>query len=287
MATVAVLGMGLLGAAMAERMLESSDPVVVWNRTRSKALALEALGATVADSAADAVRDAARAHLVLSDDASVDAVLESCGEALHGTLVIDHSTVMPGGVIARSARLAARGIDYLHAPVFMGPGAARTGAGSVYVSGPDRAWQASCSALEAMTGRVVYLGERVDLATVYKLVGNAMIITINAGLADALAVAQAAGVAPTEAMQLFDVFKPGGTIDGRGKAMAAGDYRASFELTMARKDLQLMMDVAAAGSETLHMLPAIAARMETLIKQGHGKRDFAVLAVDTIAPTEG
>jgi 3-hydroxyisobutyrate dehydrogenase-like beta-hydroxyacid dehydrogenase len=67
--------------------------------------------------------------------------------------------------------------------------------------------------------------------------------------------------------------------------MATGDYRASFELTMARKDVQLMLETAASGGQVPHVLPAIAHRMDALIAEGHGARDFAVLAVDTI-PTQ-
>jgi 3-hydroxyisobutyrate dehydrogenase-like beta-hydroxyacid dehydrogenase len=287
MTTVAWLGTGLLGSAMVERMSTSGVNLVAWNRTASKAEALATFGVRAVSTPAEAVRGADRVHVVLRDDASVNEVLAACGPALDGALVVDHSTVLPSGVLARSAALAGRGIRYLHAPVFMGPAAALAGGGSMYVSGPASVWDAARGALEAMTGRTVYLGERAELAAVYKLVGNAMIITINAGLADALAVAVAAGVTPTDAMGLFDVFNPCGTIAGRGMAMAEGDYRAAFELTMARKDLQLMMDTAAAGQEVLHTIPAIAARMEQLIDAGHGARDFAVLAVDTIPPTVG
>ncbi len=287
MHTVALLGTGLLGAAMAERLCAAGDTVRVWNRTSTKAEALSAFGAQPAETPAEAVRGASRAHLVLRDDAAVNEVLDACGDALGDVVVIDHSTVMPSGVLDRAERLAARGIRYLHAPVFMGPAAARSGKGSLYVSGPTEAWEATKSALEAMTGTAVYLGTRPDLAAVYKLVGNAMIITINAGLADALTVAQASGVAPTDAMQLFDVFNPCGTLSGRGVAMASGDYTAAFELTMARKDVQLMIAAAAEGGLAVHTLPAIVARMETLIGDGHGERDFAVLAIDAIPATAG
>lgn len=284
---VAVLGTGLLGSAMAQRLAGLGHRVCAWNRTPEKARALAADGIDAVATPAEAVRGAEVVHLVLRDDASVDDVLARCGSLAAATVVVDHTTVRPAGVVARASRLAAAGVAYLHAPVFMGPPAARAGAGSMFVSGPAAVLDRVRAHLEALTGRVVYLGERPDLAAVYKLVGNALIITINAGLADAFAVAHAAGVPPLEVMSLFDTFNPCGTIEGRGRAMAAGDYRANFELTMARKDVQLMQDTAAAGGDALHVLPAIAARMETLIAEGHGARDFAVLAVGTIPPTAG
>ncbi|MCU0618186.1 MAG: NAD-binding protein, partial [Gemmatimonadaceae bacterium] len=170
-------------------------------------------------------------------------------------------------------------------PVFMGPSAARAGGGSMFVSGPESVYAAAADALATMTAKVVYLGAEPHLAATLKLVGNTMIIGINAALADAFAVAVGAGVSPAQAMSLFDTFDPCGTIAGRGRAMATGDYRASFELTMARKDVQLMLETAASGGQVPHVLPAIAHRMDALIAEGHGARDFAVLAVDTI-PTQ-
>jgi 3-hydroxyisobutyrate dehydrogenase-like beta-hydroxyacid dehydrogenase len=76
MANVAFLGTGMMGSGMVEAMLRRGDAVVVWNRTESKARALEPLGARVAASPADAVAAADRVHLMLPDDAIVDRVLE-------------------------------------------------------------------------------------------------------------------------------------------------------------------------------------------------------------------
>ena len=75
MTHIAFLGTGLLGSAFVEAAVKRGDDVTVWNRTAHKARALEAFGARVADSPADAVRDVARVHLVLSDDAVVEEVI--------------------------------------------------------------------------------------------------------------------------------------------------------------------------------------------------------------------
>ena len=88
------------------------------------------------------------------------------------------------------------------------------------------------------------------------------------------------GVIAPEAHALFSKFSPAGVIAYRGLAMAKGDYRASFELTMARKDARLMIE--AAGPEPLAVLPAVAARMDALIARGHGQDDVGVLSVDSV-----
>ena len=91
----------------------------------------------------------------------------------------------------------------------------------------------------------------------------------------------AEGVAPADTMKLMDFFNAQGIVTGRGRRMAAGDFEATFELTMARKDVGLMVETA--GPLPLALLPALAARMEALIAAGHGQQDLGVLAADAIA----
>jgi 3-hydroxyisobutyrate dehydrogenase-like beta-hydroxyacid dehydrogenase len=67
--------------------------------------------------------------------------------------------------------------------------------------------------------------------------------------------------------------------------MAEGNFAASFELTMARKDARLMLETAEAGEVALHVLPAIARRMDELIAAGHGSEDVAVLGIDSVSET--
>lgn len=269
MASLAVLGTGLIGSAMVEGMLRRGDRVAVWNRTRSKAEPLAALGARVCDSIGDAVQDAERAHIVVSDDAAVDAIVDGLG-AYAGT-VIDHSTTSPEGA-ARRARPS-----FLHAPIFMSPAGARESQGIILCSGPRATFDAVEPALAAMTTTVKYLGERPDLAAAYKLFGNAMILTITAGLSDVYRMARALSIEPTDAHALFSFFKPAMTIDVRGAKMARGDFSPSFEATMARKDLRLMLET----TDNLHVLPAVAALIDRAIEAGHGSADVAAIAYDT------
>src|SRR6202030_4213537 len=114
---VAFLGTGLLGAAMVERMLAQGDSVTVWNRTLSKAQALQPAGATVARTAGDAVMAADYVHLALTDDAVVDAILTEVAPRLkRNAIVMDHSTTSPATTRARVTRLVQSGVRFLHAP---------------------------------------------------------------------------------------------------------------------------------------------------------------------------
>ena len=162
MANVAFLGTGLLGSGMVEAMLARGDSVVVWNRTASKAHALERFGATVAPTPQDAVSAADHIHLALPDDAVVDAIMARCGPHLrHGATVLDHSTTAPAGTKARLPRLQAQGIRFLHAPVFMSPQMCRESKGIMLVSGPEAIFNDLAGELRRMTGDVWYLGEQV------------------------------------------------------------------------------------------------------------------------------
>src|SRR6185436_7532360 len=91
----------------------------------------------VAESAAAAVEGAERVHIVVSEDALVDPLLEQIAPALgRRAIVIDHSTTLPEGTKARAERMRSRGARFLHAPVFMSPQMATDGKGVMIISGP-------------------------------------------------------------------------------------------------------------------------------------------------------
>jgi 3-hydroxyisobutyrate dehydrogenase-like beta-hydroxyacid dehydrogenase len=204
---IAFLGTGLLGGAFVEAAARRGDAVTVWNRTADKARALAPLGVTVAATPADAVRGARRVHLVLTDDAVVDAVVAALRPGLAADAVIlDHSTTQPTATAERAARLTAEGVRYLHCPVFIGPAAARAGQGAILASGPRALFDEVEPDLARMAARVAYLGERADLAAAYKLCGNAFIVGLNAIVADVLTVAAGSGVPPADALQVLGFF---------------------------------------------------------------------------------
>jgi 3-hydroxyisobutyrate dehydrogenase-like beta-hydroxyacid dehydrogenase len=284
MSTIAWYGTGLMGAGFVEALRGRGDDVVVWNRTFEKAKALERFGARAVADPREAARGASRVHVMIADDAAVDGLLATLDGALEaGAVVIDHSTVAPGPTLERFARLEARGVAFLHAPVFMSPKATRESTGVMLASGPQALFARLEPELAKMTKHLWYLGERRDKAATLKLVGNQMLFFIAAGLADSYALAKSAGVSASEAFELFAHFDPAVTIGVRGKAMAESNFAASFELTMARKDARLMLETAEAGGVPLHVLPAIAARMDDLIAAGYGSDDVAVLGVDSVS----
>jgi 3-hydroxyisobutyrate dehydrogenase len=281
MTQIAFLGTGLLGSGFVEAAAKRGDRITVWNRTAAKARALEPLGVRVAATPADAVRGAARVHLVLRDDAVVDEVIAALRPGLaRDAIIVDHTTTQPSLTAARARRLAAEGVRFLHCPVFVGPAAAREEKGTILASGPRQLYEAVKDDLARMAAKVEYFGERPDLAAVYKLCGNTFIVGITALVADVFAVAAGAGVAAPDALKVVEYFDPKSTITVRGRKMAAGDFTPSFELSMARKDVRLMKETA--GAQPLAALPSIAERMDELLAEGHGDEDFAVLGRESV-----
>lgn len=278
MESIALLGTGLLGTGFAEGFLARGGvKLTVWNRTRDKAEPLAAKGAEVADSPEEAVKGASRVHLILLDDASVDATIDAMRDGLSAeAVVIDHTTNLPALVAARCERLEREGVRYLHAPVFMSPMAARNVGGHILVAGPEGRFTQVRDALAKMTGDLWYVGERPDLAACYKLFGNAMILAMSGTMADIFHMADALEVDRAEAWGLFSRFKPEGSFPVRAKKILEEDYSASFELQVARKDARLMLE--SAGKEPMPVIGAIAKRMDDLIAAGFAHADMAVMA---------
>jgi len=176
---------------------------------KAQALAANDAGVTACASVAEAVRGAERIHLSLADDASVDAVLEPLAGALgKGTWIVDHTTTAVRPTAERVARWDARGVRLVHTPVFMAPANCVEGTGWMLISGDPARHQALQSALQAMTGKVIYLGPQPERAAAFKLFGNLTLLGILGVLGDVGRLAAAVGIDMKDAFSLFEQFNP-------------------------------------------------------------------------------
>jgi 3-hydroxyisobutyrate dehydrogenase len=281
-----ILGTGLLGSGFSRAMRRQGHDVRVWNRTAERAQPLAADGVTVALTAAEAVRGSERVHLAVSDDAAVDAVLAAAAPGFApGTLVFDHTTTSTAGALARTAHWPGRGVIYVHAPVFMGPQNALESTGIMMVSGDRQLVERVTPLLAPMTGKLVDLGDRVDGAAAFKLIGNLLLMAMAAGFSDMIALGWAMGLQPADVSKLFDFFNPGGSLPARFQRLIEGAYdQPSWDLAMARKDARLMEAEAARGPFPLRTLPTVVAQMEAMIERGFGEADWTVIAKDMVKP---
>jgi 3-hydroxyisobutyrate dehydrogenase-like beta-hydroxyacid dehydrogenase len=271
---VAVIGLGHMGRAMAERLSARGFGLRIWNRSPERASGLEA---TVCKTAAEAARGAELVLTSLSADDAVrqvvfgqGGVLEGLGEAaVHvGTSTVSHQ-------FARElARIhAERGRNYVSAPVVGRPEAAAKGTLFVFAGGEERARQACRSLFDAIAQRVFDFPEAPQ-ANLAKILVNFMIAGIIELLGEVIALGEKGNIAPARTIELLT-----GTlfncpaIDGYGRRIAEGKFEpAGFRLPLGLKDVELALALGdelriplpAANIVRDHMLAALAAGMERL-----------------------
>ena len=281
---IAYLGTGLLGANFTRALLAKGETVHVWNRTFEKAKALEAEGAKAFEHAAEAVKGATRIHITVSDDAAVDSVLETASAGFEsGAIILDHTTTSVEGAIQRTSTWAARGITYVHAPVFMGPSNALESSGFMLISDRKDVHDKVSPWLSPMTGKLLNFGEQPGKAAGIKLIGNLFLLTLTGGFSDMLALAKAMGLSGNDIATLFESFNPGAAAPGRLKRVMSADYdNPSWELQMARKDARLMMEEAEKGRKSLQLVPAIAREMDRFLEKGFAHKDWSIIASENL-----
>ncbi|MFE6973281.1 NAD(P)-dependent oxidoreductase [Streptomyces sp. NPDC057682] len=274
--TVAVLGTGIMGAAMARSLLRAGLDVRVWNRTHAKAAPLAADGATVADTAADAVRGADVVVAALNDGMAVAAALTAASDGVHrGQILLQTSTVGPDATVELAQRAADLGLVYLDAPVAGTREPAERGLLTVLVSGPSTARAVTGPVLDAIGQRTVWAGEEPGAASRLKLVLNTWVIALVGGVAETLNLAHGLGVEPEA---FLDIVRGGpldtGYLQGKSAALLSGDLTPSFAVTTALKDTRLILEAAERSGVRLDLTAASEARFARAEAAGHGDEDM-------------
>lgn len=246
---VAFIGLGIMGAPMASHLLRAGYRLTVHNRTRAKADALVAAGATWADSPADAARASDVIFVNVPDTPDVEKVLLGPGGVIEtarpGTIVVDHSTISPTETRRFARELGSRQITLLDAPVSGGDVGARNATLSIMVGGDAQALERVRPLLDRVGKTITYCGPSGS-GQVTKLVNQVLVLgTLNA-VCEAMAVVRKSGLDPATTLQAVG----GGAakswqLDNLAPRIAAGDYAPGFMVDLAQKDLKLILDYAA------------------------------------------
>jgi 3-hydroxyisobutyrate dehydrogenase len=274
--TVALLGTGAMGAGMAANIAGAGLPLRVWNRTRNKAEPLTQVGATVADTPAEAVRGADVVLTMLFDADSVAATMEQAREGLTpGTVWLQQSTVGVEGSDRLVALARELGVAYVDAPVLGTRGPAESGALVVLAAGPEDVRDQVQPILDAIGSRTLWLGAAGE-ASRLKLAANAWVITVVEGIAEALALTRSLGLDPA----LFLEAVAGGAMDApyvgvKGRAMLAGDFEPSFAVSGAAKDADLIVAAARGAGVELAVVEAARDHLARALAAGHGDQDLS------------
>lgn len=280
--TVAVLGIGLMGFPMARRLCEAGVAVRAWNRSHSKAERLRPFGATVCDSAADAVSSADLVITLLENGAVVEAVLfdPATLDALRaGTLVVDMSSILPAQARDHAARLASRSVQHLDAPVSGGTGGAEQGTLAIMAGGDSAAVERAQPVLDLL-GRLTHVGPH-GAGQLAKL-ANQMIVGITIGaVAEALLMCEKGGADMARVRQAIT----GGFADSRilalhGERMVQRDFTKRAAMTVQLKDMRNALHTA----QGMGFDAPVTALFEQLFAQavdhGLGDLDHSALFVE-------
>ncbi len=267
---IALLGIGVMGYPMGQRLRHAGYRLAVWNRTRDKAERLAPLGATVHGSPVEAVREADLVITMLDNGQVVSDVLFGSGAARAlrpGTLVVDMSSIQPRQAREHAAQLATLGVACLDAPVSGGTLGAEQGTLAIMVGGEESVFERARPVLQAM-GRPTRVGP-TGSGQLAKL-ANQMIVGITIGaVAEALLLCEKGGADAALVRQAIS----GGFADSRilqvhGQRMVERDFAARARMTVQLKDMRNALNTA----EELGFDAPITALFEQLYAQGveHG-----------------
>lgn len=279
---IALLGTGLMGAPMARNLLKAGYPVTVWNRTRQKAEALEADGARVAATAAEAAAEAEVVVTMLESGPIVGQVLfeQGVAEALRsGAAVIDMSSIPPRLARRHAERLAERGIAQLDAPVSGGTGGAAAGTLAIMVGGKESDFERLKTLFEPL-GNATYVGPS-GAGQLAKL-ANQIIVGVTIGaVAEALLLASAGGADPGAVRNALR----GGFADSRiltehGRRMLERNFVPGGAVHNQLKDLDTALDAAAELGLTLPILTRVRELYRQLRDGGSGDLDHSALLLE-------
>ncbi len=279
-ATVAVLGTGIMGAAMARNLLAAGMEVRAWNRSREKAEPLTGDGAKVADTPAEAAGGADFLLTMLSD---ADTIAEVVGDGdvlsslAEGGVWLQMSTVGAEGNERLGDLASGSGVAYVDAPVLGTKQPAERGQLIVLASGPEEVRERCEGVFDPMASKVLWLGPAGEGSRL-KLVVNNWIAGLLAVLAETVSLAEALGVDPSRFLEVIE----GGPLglpyaQMKGKMMIEGDFPASFSLKLARKDIGLILEAARANGLQPAVTEAVAARFDEALAAGHGEEDMAAV----------
>ncbi|TQJ39104.1 3-hydroxyisobutyrate dehydrogenase [Arthrobacter sp. SLBN-112] len=277
---VAVLGTGIMGAAMARNIQRAGHDVSVWNRDPAKTKPLVAQGARRAATPAEAVEAADVILTMLHDAAAVEEVIRSAAPGVRpGTAWVQSTTVGAQDAPSLAALASGLGLDLVEAPVSGTRAPAEAGQLLVLAAGPEPVRHRVAPVLDAVGARTIWTGDdpATGSAARLKLVVNSWVIAASNAAGEVVALAQALGVDPQQFLGVLD----GGPLDlpylrtKMDLILNDGLEPASFAVDTARKDAHLIVDAAAGQGLKLDGAVAYAARLDRVAGQGRTKQDMA------------
>jgi 3-hydroxyisobutyrate dehydrogenase len=278
------IGIGRMGAALATRLLEAGHDVSVYNRTRSKAEALQSLGATVVDRPVDlADRDVVFSMVSAPKDLAAVTVGDGglfTAEGIAPRILVDSSTVSEEASAQTRAAAAERGTQLLAAPVSGNPSVIAAGKLTVAVSGPRAAFDEVEGLLNLFGRGVTYVGEG-EVARLVKIAHNVFLGVVIQSLAEITVLAERGGVSRAAFLEFLNDSVMGSVFSRyKSPALVNLDFTPTFTNILLNKDIELGLEAGRKLGVPMPIASATGQLVASAIGAGHTTQDFATLILE-------
>jgi 3-hydroxyisobutyrate dehydrogenase-like beta-hydroxyacid dehydrogenase len=279
--TISYLGLGTMGGGMTSNLLKAGYKLSVWNRDPEKCEPFARKGAGVADTPADAVRDADLVMYCLSNDQAVEEVVFGAKGILsgikEGQIAIDMSTVLPATSLREQEAYTKHGVDFIDAPVFGSKQESADAKLWIMAAGNKAIFEKVKPVLQHLGQTVHYFGKNGN-ATAMKLVGNLIVALEMEALAEGLVLAQKAGLDLNTVMKVVKVadFRSP-LLVSNGQNILKRDFSTSFALKLMLKDASLIERFAASLQSPTPALRVVQKNLESAVALGFGKENASAV----------
>lgn len=281
MKRIAIVGVGLLGGAVAQRLLAAGFDVTGHDVRREMVDALVPRGLRPAASLAEAVADAELVFTILPSLDIVDATVRGpdgvLARAPRDAIVAQMSTISPPLTRALGDAAAARGVRFLDTPMSGTSSMVARGDCTIFVAGAPADADTARPVFDAIGKKTIFVGP-VGTATVAKLATNLLVGLNTAALAEALVLGAKGGLEPARLLDILRDSAAGSRmVDVRGPLMVQRDFTAQMKLDLFLKDFTLMLEEGKRVGAPL-LLTGLARELATAAANaGHGSDDLAAI----------
>ena len=281
MSTIGIVGLGLLGHAIASRLIKAGHSVVGFDVLPDRVSALSAMGGKPASSAAAVAQSAEAVCTLLPSLATAEAAILGASGILAGArpdlTVIQMSTISPTLTERLAREVMARGLGFLDCPVSGTSSMVERGDGIFFVGGDRALFERWRPVLESVLPRAVLVG-RAGQAMVLKLVANLLVALNSAAAAEALTLARKAGLDLDVALDVLNASAAASSmLKVRGPMIVRGEFAPQMKLDLFMKDIHLMQEAASAVGAPLPFTDLAERLYATAQAAGHGGEDLAVV----------
>jgi 3-hydroxyisobutyrate dehydrogenase-like beta-hydroxyacid dehydrogenase len=279
--TVGLIGIGLVGTALAENLLAAGYDVIGFARSEASRAKLARLGGRAAAGPAQVAAEAARVILSLPDsDVVEEVVLGPCGLLGNSSkvrLILDTTTGDPERSEALARRLAAQGIPILDAPISGSSQQIRQRQGVILIGGERAAYEANLDLFRAVAEKHYYLGapgagSRAKLASNLILGLNRLVLAEGLVFAERLGLDLAAFLAMLKTTPAYSC-----AVDVKGQKMLQGDFAPQSKVSQHHKDLRIILQYAERAGQELPLTALHARLLEQLMAAGEGELDTSAV----------